>query len=368
MKSTSPKNLSQAESEMSPFSPGLISSLSVNVYQGLRRILCLTPGDWRRQFKFIKILFCLFPILINLACVKITEKPKESMQLEGYQEEIVVSGVLENPHPDSKEVWRIGARRLELQKGSRIITHGASLELEVEELISDSATLETFAEKDQKINLNLGQDGADSGAIELRVLQSASGSLKIISRGQAGGGGLPGASAEELDLGVPPEAAPGRDGIIEVEMEGRFSLERNDSFGSRPFRRIVLCGSNGTDGAHGSKGYPGGRGGIGARGGSTGSIDVQLPENGNLAVQFERLPGLGGSGGLGGVGGAGGAGGPGGRPAYDNGRQICRGGQRGPSGDPGDRGPLGGAGSMGEILSACLQKGVRAYCLDKLPK
>lgn len=302
-----------------------------------------------------------FVCLAVIGCVKITDKKEESVFSQNYQDKVIVEGKLEASPQDPDQPLKIFARRLELKTGAQIITHGAPLEIEVEELESHQASIETFSQEEQTTNSTIGVDGADSGAVIIRVRKAISGDLKIISRGQAGGKGYPGRSAEDLGLGVPEKAAKGADAIGFCEST-RDPLSRLDRL--RLLRAMICsCDMDGQAGSPGAKGFPGEVGGAGYRGGNAGAIQLEIPEDSAPKVEFYSLGGAAGLGGDGGLGGAGGPGGDGGAGW----RNRCKAGSQGAPGPQGDAGPRGNSGLPGEKAPACLHRGSQIICVDQLP-
>jgi hypothetical protein len=308
--------------------------------------------------------------ILSMACVKVTEKVSSPAFPEGYQEEIQVDRVIENPHQDLSKPWVIQAKRLILKPGGKLVSRGADIQIEVEELYTEGGQIETFSDSQQQTNPQVGQDGRNSGRLIVQAKKEFQGKLKLISRGEAGGSGIPGLSAQELGLGIPAPAEAGNPGVVGVDIG--FSRGLNfealpRELPERPSRPIPFCETAARDGGHGQKGFPGGAGGPGMRGGDSGEIRLYVPANVQPDIEIIRIPGAPGLGGQGGLGGPGGEGGNGGAPGVFAGRTICPAGNKGPQGPVGDTGASGAIGQAGQVVLACVFKGDQAYCLDQLP-
>jgi hypothetical protein len=207
---------------------------------------------------------------------------------------------------------------LELTNGSRLITNGNSLHIQVNRLISNGGSIIAFDDYSppKKAALGIhGINGASGGKVVLEV-EELTGKLNVDLSGKdggAGGDGLPGFPG-----------GPGRRGD-----------EAADSW--------LGCAHGGGNGEQGSPGTPGGAGSAGGDGGDGGGLVLRgaIRRQAN-AITFRAQGGVPGDGGDGGPGGTGGQGGQGG-----SGSAFCRGGEGGPMGPNGDHGAPGSRGSPG---------------------
>ncbi len=238
-------------------------------------------------------------------------------------------------------------QRLVLREGSRLVTEGRDLTIEVDEIVAEGGVIESFPEKREA---GYGQAGRSSGSIRIRA-RKAQGHLTIISRGEIGGPGLLGTIGATGAMGS--EGSP-----------AKFWEDPNN----------FLCQVPAGNGGQGGVGARGTTGGTGYAGGNAASVQVQIAEESDFVVSAEFIPGIGGRGGWGGPGGLGGPGGPAGKFAPQQQKyyhadlaahfiKLCRAnagaqGAVGPQGDQGVAGPNGSRGHLcGYIGSSVLGVG-----------
>lgn len=228
-----------------------------------------------------------------------------------------------------------------LGRGTIVQAGAEDRQVELIELHSDGAVLESFPEGAQAAE---GMPGRRGAKISLNV-RRATGVLDLISRGERGGDGRTG------DAGV--EGTVGKDAIAGtyivhndlVNRGGILSLAVRIPIGHLAFETAAPVAAG--DGMPGS---PGGPGGSGGGGGDSGGIVLNV-EN---ALQFLPRPlSLAGDGGRAGLGGAGGRGGRGGKGITNNGvspigsdRKAGVDGADGTQGASGQRGIAGKAGPI----------------------
>jgi hypothetical protein len=229
--------------------------------------------------------------------------------------------------------------RLFLEKGATLTIQNQNVQIHVQELHSDYATIRTFVDG---AKAHSEEDGRSGGTIEIKAALAV-GTLKTEMRGEEGGDGRPGRPPGPELNGLPGK--PGDAGAISPPVKnGDYEMRVDCTKQPGP----------GMPGQHGSKGY---RGGNGGRGGNSGKIlmTVDRGENFTLLPTVQEA----GHGGQFGVGGAGGAGGEGGKngeiPYIEPGtRAFCSlvpggppsnpvlvRGEHGPPGDNGQNGPDG---------------------------
>lgn len=256
-----------------------------------------------------------------------------------------------------------GFRRLFLQKGAKINTEGLSLKIEVEELISDEATILSFPRNDS----NASPTGRSGGRIEI-VAPSARGMLRIIGNGEngrtgwSGNYGVPGKAGikgQSGKWGMNPELYAPQANISHNFLESvRLFMERENFPPESPRWKDMLanirefvCAVTPTDGTVGENGSDGGNGATGGRGGDSAEIFIKIKDDADLNIYYEAEPGLGGLGGHGGLAGKGGLGGDGGD--LDRGH-LCTPAKQGPSGLSGKDGLQGRVGENGTRKSVCI--------------
>lgn len=233
---------------------------------------------------------------------------------------------------------RVKAHRIFLGAGKIFQTNGFNLQLEADELFSDSSIVRTFA-KEQKAARD--QAGRDGGFIGIRALR-AIGKLSIAMNGEAGGDGSNGEPYTD-------RAAAGAQG-----RDASSSCEWMD--GVHTDIKLCLCDRDATSGGGGARGLPARPGKNGRKGGNSGKLLFEIAEpSPQFEVYFENNPGVAGTIGVASPPQRGGEGGqPGSQDslkkcAYDVGP--------GPEGPPGDAAPNGEQESNGVKEQECIAIG-----------
>ena len=204
--------------------------------------------------------------------------------------------------------------RLFLYPDSELITQGKEFQLEVNEILSQGGTIESFAEN--AAPSIPGSDGKSAESIHIRA-KGGTGVLHLIARGENGAQGIPGTA------GTP--GAPGKAGFCWSEAS------------------YVFPGDGGPAG-DGLEGGPGGHGGNSPR------VLVEIENPRGLKIVPNKIAGHGGAGGPGGMPGIGGPGGI--KPPYARCMVIGGVGHKGPDGK---RGPDGKEGANGITQPICLK-------------
>lgn len=201
----------------------------------------------------------------------VTIKLKKSLVIEGKKSAITVLGSF------------VQYKTVFIEKDAELITEGADLDLEIEELYSLNGSISTFSEEKQKEKTLEVQTGLSGGHIHLKV-KRAVGSLKIHLRGLNGGDNT------KLHPVLPPQVSP-------TSLHGGCSSYNPSYTGN-------CVGKNGLDGVNGKDGEVGGQGGSSGRLTFTGDLK-------ELKLELNYQPGLGGNGSKGQEGSAGEPGGKG---------------------------------------------------------
>ena len=246
-------------------------------------------------------------------------------------------------------VNRIGSDygRLFFKPGSRILTQGRGLEINVTEIISQDGIIETFPENQ---TAESGLRGRSSGVITIQAKRAARGILRFYLRSESGGVGAPGAAGGPGARGAP--GAPGESGYFPGMPDG-----------------VNYCFKAPSNGGRGDKGARGGSGGRGADGGDIDLLSVSILEESGFQMPVEVSAGRGGAGGEGGCGGVGGEGGAAGVVVEKKifpGRQpdliqrinlpVCKA-NSGSRGEDGERGSQGSNGIDGNVIPYCIRIG-----------
>lgn len=262
--------------------------------------------------------------------------------------DFLVTGVI--PAPDLK-----GVNRVFFSPASRIITYGQTFEVNVNEIVSENGTIETFPEGRRADTENAGRAG---GLVQIRA-KTGRGVLHIVARGENGGAGAPGGAGA-----AGPKGTRGNEGqcdqrwtralgspvfnLIPVAYAGRDPGDIRD-----PIRRRLesYCKTQTGDGAPGGQGFQGSAGNAGRGGGDSAKVYVQIDDPARIQIKPYVFVGMGGSGGSGGQGGPGG---PGGDPG-DRRCNECRAANSGPPGGQGPAGLQGPGGPNGQAQPICLR-------------
>lgn len=258
-----------------------------------------------------------------------------------------------------------GHNRLFIRKGARIVTQGTKFTIDVTEIISSDAIIETFAENQ---TAPLGVAGRHGGSIHIKAVR-ATGLITLYSRGENGAAGNTGAT------GLPGyKGNPGADGdcvktssgklcstytegikkmIIKTFLEPSKDLDPKNDY-ARKFLSQYQCSGQTLEGGPGGQGGQGGNGDNGYVGGDSAEIYVDVQDASEFEVKPIILPGIGGKGGDGGHGGAGGRGG---EPGKSDLLEICKPAPHGPFGPQGFKGAAGKDGPSGKPKPVCVKIG-----------
>ncbi len=186
---------------------------------------------------------------------------------------------------------KITGGRLFLGLGAVITTQGHHLEILVDELHADGATLQTWPSGAKAQADTTGRSGGQMTV----VTQKAFGQLLVYLRGEAGGDGSDGTAAPPQ-----PKGQTGANAVYDY-----------DIINAGPAK----CVHGASSGENGKPGHPGLPGHNGQRGGSSGKLNFKVTELSQLDLKHISIPG---DSGRAGAGGAGGAGGQGGDPGVDS--------------------------------------------------
>jgi len=245
-----------------------------------------------------------------------------------------------------------GIHRLFFAPGSRLVTQGREVSIDVGEVISLGGTIENFAPGQ---TAGPGTDGRAGGSVTL-IAQSATGQLLLHARGENGGVGLAGKVGLRGGAG-----ARGNDGICDVHSVWSWLMDllvpaayaERDIRDPMRRRQETFCKVQTGDGNPGARGPAGENGGSGGRGGDSALFYVEI----KVPQKFEVRPFVvSGIGGAGGPGGAGGIGGPGGAPGNRNCNE-CRAAGFGSNRPPGLNGATGSKGLDGMKQPVCIRLG-----------
>jgi len=227
-----------------------------------------------------------------------------------------------------------------LESGADIITNGANINLEMNELLSFDGAISTFDEERSHNPVN-DTPGISGGKITLKT-KTSSGKIRINLIG--------------LDAGMQTKIPPTITEIPTFSESKNGECTKHRGIDSNYKKDEKCFGKKGQKGFKGLTGYPG------YNGGNSGSIYLSNEGKSNLIFEINYKPGKGSSGGRGGEGGKGGAGGKGSTimltEYYDNDRcPMCleksNDAQKlhkypdGKNGDPGDQGETGPHGKFG---------------------
>ncbi|OFZ19547.1 MAG: hypothetical protein A2X94_12670 [Bdellovibrionales bacterium GWB1_55_8] len=261
--------------------------------------------------------------------------------------DFVISGTIDGRtlrHHTSDETRNIriaGYHRIFFESGAVLRHFDYDLVLQSNEIISDGAQIESFPET-SKADLN--QNGKNAGHVQV-LAKFGSGSLEIVSRGQAGGDGPRGS-----DGATGAQGPRGAD--AETYLSGgcaRFHADWPSNLGESCSTR---CSANATSGGQGIQGGAAGSGHPGKKGGDTGVVHVQITDASELKLEPKIIPGTGGKGGDPGTPGAGG---PGGLPGDSRGK--CGSPTSGPAGLTGVTADPGAPGPNGTFSPVCVELG-----------
>jgi len=253
-----------------------------------------------------------------------------------------------------------GFNRLFLRPSARLTTDGEDFTVDVNEIISEGAVIETFSEY-QKASYEKG--GRSGGKITIKA-NTATGELRIVARGEHGGDGIAGKQGEPGKK----QGAKGKNGQcghvdgdnycqqMDVQSWARLKqiIKSSSLTGFSKFYNRFYCKVQTEDGKPGEAGNPGRPGTNGGDGGDSARVLVEIKNATEIKVQIESIAGHGGKGGRGGYGGQGG---PGGIPGVPDHLALCRFAMPGPQGPLGPRGPLGASGALGKEQPWCKKLG-----------
>ena len=229
-----------------------------------------------------------------------------------------------------------------------LVTNGHKVEIQTQELISDSGILETFA---ANAKAEKDQHGRSGGEITIKA-KSAMGRLRVVMRGEIGGDGAegPAYTSRAADGSLPTTGALqcvcGRQ-CMGSQSIGQYSIQslNQEILGTAKCH----CESFGARGGSGANGLPGLKGSNAANGGDTGVLNITVQDAREFDLQIEKVPGVAGIPGKGGPGQPGGIGGQ--RP--ESRRNECYG-ANGPDGNAGLRGQDGDPGQNGKAENVCI--------------
>jgi|GEM_PF-2931565 len=255
---------------------------------------------------------------------------------------------------DKSGLTHYNINRLDLAEGSRLVTHGGNVVLNVTRLYSQNGTVKTFAVDE---TLSKSFHGMSGGDLRIKAI-NAVGHLNVKLIGESAQGGLMPSPQGESGRGAKgPKGKPGK-AVEHFECPYLTECEfESDSCITEPG-----AGGRGGQGKKGSRGNPGGNGG------DTGLALLLIERSKDFSVSFIFSPGAKG---LGSVGGAGGPGGYGGDPGFEDVETIYYGDgggrtqlsrndipkicprHKGPIGPEGEIGDKGADGQNGKIQKAC---------------
>ncbi len=254
-----------------------------------------------------------------------------------------------------------GIHRLFLRAGSTLIAEEGALEINVDEIVSEGATITSFL---QDAVPPQGQAGRSGGYLVIKAAKG-NGILFVNGRGERGGAGQPGVPGVAGTVGA--QGTPFKMQLSAELRKSRWSEFidaavllhdlRNKPLNDPHWQNLECLtppgnGQPGTSGGKGGQGFTGNRGGDGAK------IFAHIQNPSGIEIRPTSLPGLGGKGG---AGGPGGIGGPGGGPGVRDPAHFCpaaQSGLQGPMGPLGDEGPEGPSGVTNPV---CLKMGSAVY-------
>lgn len=237
----------------------------------------------------MKALFILSLLVFLSACVEIKDPEKDLSETSAEQEPLLVQKgaelIVDQPLylyegnfltqeefqkkaalPSLGRAYSYEFERMEIHPGAVLYTLGHTVTIQVNEFLSEGQ-IETFPENSTAQDK---EDGRHGGSLSMKIAM-ATGSLKVILRGQMGGKG-----AEGRD---PDEALNGKDGA---------SLGSSECHNAEAIARW-----------EGHEGKPGYDGEQGRRGGNSGTLDFVVEKYHLWNFSYMSLPGIGGAGGNG---------------------------------------------------------------------
>lgn len=232
------------------------------------------------------------------------------------------------------EDTRLNVNRIFILKDKSLQTNGYNIELVANELRSENGIIETFPEDNKAATDN---DGKSGGKLTIKV-QSATGDLKILMRGQNGGDGSKGEAYP--NRAADGAAAGSGNRMCECIGKNCLILEATHCY-------CESKGSNGGNGTDGSQGHNGNRAG---HGGNAGELNIAVQDGREFDLQTYAFKGLAGNPGEGGEGQDGGIGGQ--RPKTIE-AEKC-GGDPGGNGSKGSSGNRGASGNDGNLGLMCI--------------
>ena len=231
--------------------------------------------------------------------------------------------------------------RLFLGNKVRASTLGREVSIDVDELISEDATISTLPESETALS---GLPGLSAGLLTIHA-RTARGGLFISARGQNGGEGNRGANGNRGTDGSKGSGAKTGNSqacLSRTPLDGILDVLRSGDGCTQ-----VTCVSGPSNGTPGGQGTPGQDGFEGLPGGDSAKVSVTVDTPDQFQIHYERFAGLGGRGGPGGDGGEGGQGGLAGDTKYPCGDASA--GAPGPRGNQGKTGPTGPTGNLQPI-------------------
>ena len=248
-------------------------------------------------------------------------------------------------------------RTLTLKLGAKILVEDAPLILDLEELISDDGTIQSFASE----TAQRGMSGQSGRQIRIRA-KRARGNLNIMASGQHGGEGQDGTNGRDGAQG--PQGVPGiydvkpddqlpipKSAQERVDLKAYYLGKKHGDVNAR-WDLWFFCSQQTGDGGQGVPGEYGHDGQKGGDGGNSSPVFLQIEEGERFQAHVTAELGRGA---LGGRGGSGGTGGPSGPPGVRDNGDRCREASLGTKGADGLAGRPGELGKSGKKNSVCVQ-------------
>lgn len=284
----------------------------------------------------------------------------EAISLEAGPVSIPVDLVIDG----ATEITRAKVNRLFFRKGAHINSKGTPISFEVNEIVSEDATIDMSPVRRV---MSPGTDGNSCGPITIKAIQ-ASGNLELICNAENGSDGTDGHNGSDGtvgtcgnpgDWGMNPELYKClvHDFVDSVERQMRRYPRPPGhpewNFTLAGLQRFI-CSRPPANGGPGGPGIVGKDGGPGGNGGNAASIFVSVENASTFELKIDNNPGRAGLGGRGGNGGKGGRGGPPGE--LDQGH-LCPPAKPGPNGPDALSGRTGAPGEQGKRLPVCIRLG-----------
>ena len=340
------------------------------------RRLSLLKKKWSDEFErhhmmdTLQVYFVAFVWIVLFAIMFSTQGCAEKTQDKAPEKsEDLKDLVIQEPTKFPSSRYLV-VNRLIFAREGRLITQGADLKIEANEILSDEGVIEPFGTDGAALP---GMPGRNGGNITIKA-KSGRGTLYIYGRGQNGGPGTNGLSGVTGKPGKQGKYALGTHEKVDVVCncgniahDLKYRIEHSGIFdvifAQQQFmmqRMMHRCISETGDGLPGEQGSGGNNGGNGGRGGDSARVYVELENASALQIKAYSNPGQGGAGGSGGQGGDGGRGGAPGDHNLDY-FGNCRDAAQGPNGVRGDKGQPGRQGGSGNTLPMCIKLGTTTF-------